>query len=273
MLLREFKEVWVEKLNHLYDERESIQILRLYLEEVEGWAGMDWLLRQDEPSSVEFQRVLDRLVTGEPIQHILGYEEFMGLRFIVNNNVLVPRPETEELVRYLIDEIPTDAAVLDVGTGSGCIALSLKKYRPDLSVTGLDVSDKALEVARGNGESLDLDVTWKKGDALSSLNVEGYDVIVSNPPYIEEKERVNMSVNVKDFDPQIALFVEDGDPLVFYRQISISASIPEKRAMLAFECHVDHVNKVAELVAEHGWQRVDILDDITARGRFVIARS
>lgn len=273
MKLRELKQIWIEKLAHIYDAREVGFILRQIWEERTGKSGMAWISHQEEGLDINLEEELSSLQSGLPIQHILGFTEFMDLRFKVNSDVLVPRPETEDLVRFLIDELPQNASVLDVGTGSSCIAISLKINRPDLQVSALDVSEKALQVARENAASLNANIEFIHEDALGNLEIGEFDVVVSNPPYIEEFERSRMSDNVLKHDPDTALFVPDGQALLFYERISDWANKFEKRPFLAFECHIDHVDKVAHLVRLRGWEKVDNLKDITERERFVIARS
>lgn len=273
MKLRELKLFWIENLSHLYDEREAGFILRQVWEETANHGSLAWMSLQDSEVEIDLSSQLEMLKKGTPIQHVLGFAEFMDLRFSVNSNVLIPRPETEDLVRHLIATIPQNSRVIDIGTGSGCIAIALKIKRPDLSMSALDLSEEALFIARKNASHLGADIEFIQSDILTQPSIGEFDVVVSNPPYIEERERKDMSLNVAEFDPELALFVPDGDPLLFYDSISKWALGFSKRPMLAFECHIAHVDKVKELVASKGWHKVDTLADITERHRFVISRS
>ncbi|KAB2814482.1 peptide chain release factor N(5)-glutamine methyltransferase [Phaeocystidibacter luteus] len=270
---RELQMFWNDSLSSVYEPSEAQQLLRMWLEDVHEVSRMEWISSADREVHFDVENVLERLQKGEPIQHIIGFAYFMDMKFQVNSDVLIPRPETEDLVRWLVDHLPEGSRVLDIGTGSGCIAITLKKYRPDLELTALDVSVDALKVARNNAKELAVEVRFIEHDILSGLPPGDWDAIVSNPPYIEEKERPGMSKNVVDFDPNLALFVPDGRPELFYEEISkVAASMPS-RPWLAFECHINHTQKVAQIMRDYGWKGLEILDDITERPRFVIGRS
>ena len=170
----------------------------------------------------ELENIIFRLQKNEPIQYIRGYAEFCGRNFRVAPGVLIPRPETAELVDLIVKENPDARRLLDIGTGSGCIAISLDKNLPDAKVVAWDISEEALAIARKNNEELDAQVTFRRQDVFSADGIQGtsYDIIVSNPPYVTETEKTEMEANVLDWEPELALFVPDEDPLRFYRRIA-----------------------------------------------------
>lgn len=273
MTLRALRNHWIESLSALYDERESTQILRLVWEERTEKTGLDWVVNQDYEAEIDLSNELNALVQGVPIQHVLGFEEFMGMRFKVNSHVLIPRPETEGLVRFLTDSLPKSARVLDVGTGSGCIAISLKKFRPDLQMTALDVSYEALGITRENASKNEVEIELAEINILEVSELPSFDAIVSNPPYIEEMEKDEMHDNVINHDPDLALFVPDGEPLLFYDRISTLALKQDPKPDVFFECHIKYVDDVANLMKQKGWRDVGVFKDVTDRNRFVYARS
>ncbi|NVK26651.1 MAG: peptide chain release factor N(5)-glutamine methyltransferase [Flavobacteriia bacterium] len=270
---RELQMFWIESLSGVYEPSEAQQLLRMWLEDVHNVSRMDWSAALDSPVKFEVSDTVERLKNGEPIQHIIGFGYFMDMVFEVNSDVLIPRPETEDLVRWLVGHLPEGVSVIDIGTGSGCIAISLQKLRPDLTITGLDVSEEALLIARRNAEKLQAPVEFIQHDILAGFPTGEWDVVVSNPPYIEEKEKSQMSKNVVHFDPHTALFVPNGRPELFYEEISKQASRMNKRPWIAFECHIQHTSQIAELVKANGWGDVETIVDITERPRFVIGRS
>ncbi len=190
-----------------------------------GWSRLDLALRPDEilkkAQKEQLEKALIRLRRGEPLQYIIGETEFLGCRLKVDKNVLIPRPETEELVRWIMDEEPSAGmTILDIGTGSGCIPIALAKAMPGNRFSGIDVSDKALDLARKNAALNAVNVTFLKQDILHPKETLGkFDGIVSNPPYVRRSEKSLMHKNVLEYEPDLALFVEDEDPLLFYRKI------------------------------------------------------
>ncbi len=218
---------------------------------------------------------IERLAKHEPIQYILGETEFYGLKFKVNPSVLIPRPETEELVEWVINSLPADSSqkkhLLDIGTGSGCIAVSLKKKLPDLHVSAMDVSVVALALAKENAILNNVTVDFIQDDILNPASTERkWDVIVSNPPYIPISEIKEMDKNVTDFEPHLALFVEDGNPLIFYQKIAAFAKnhlLPD--GSIYFETHKDLAVDVAKMLENNGFLNVEIRKDMSGNERMV----
>ena len=218
--------------------------------------------RYDETELNRMAGWMDRVLAGEPVQYVLGWTEFRGLRILCNSAALIPRPETEELVSWLLEKMDhwngpgKQVRVVDVGTGTGCVALSIKQARPNWEVWGVDVSEAALSLARSNAEALSLDVHWSSGNALQ----EGwpdwpdrFEGIISNPPYIPEEESTTLSPQVRDHEPDVALFVPDERPLQFHEALLREAqrTLTPGGCMVA-ECHADFTRKVADC-----WQLED----------------
>lgn len=208
------------------------------------------------------------------MQYIEGRTLFLGREFWVAPGVLIPRPETEELVELMLKEIPADARILDVGTGSGCIAISLAKELPDALVTAWDVSPEALSVARANARKLQADVRFVECDVLACQvdEVGLYDVIVSNPPYVTEAEKADMEPNVLQWEPSLALFVPDDDPLRFYRRIAVlGRDMLTDGGRLYFEINRAYGREMVEMLRTMGYVRVRVEKDLSQNDRFVIA--
>ena len=224
-----------------------------------------------------FEHMLERRAKYEPLQYILGYTEFYGLRIDVAPGVLIPRPETELLVeKALACLAPTEnPTLLDIGTGSGCIALALKSQRPDATVYACDISEEALGIAEKNGHTLDLDINFFTGDirkGLAQHNLPPLDLIISNPPYIPELEKPSIDHEVKDFEPEIALFVKE-DPLEYYRSVTQAAQTALKEhGFLCFETHTDYTAHVGEYVENQGFGNLQVLTDLAQKPRIVIAQ-
>lgn len=273
-LISEIKSVLVP----MYGEREAQWMVRDIFEEVKGYSAVDLVVRRDEAMSdfivSRVRDILVRLAKNEPIQHILGYAHFCGNRFEVTGATLIPRPETQELVDRIVDENEkADLRVLDVGTGSGCIAISLARALRFAQVDAIDISQDALAVARRNAERLKVMVNFDCSDALSLVD-DGtrYDIIVSNPPYIIEQEKGDMKPNVLDYEPWMALFVPDDDPLRFYVAIARYAQVALKEGgKLYFEINPLYAQAMVDMLRDYGFVGVEVVKDISARDRFVVA--
>lgn len=218
--------------------------------------------------------IVTRLRKYKPIQYITEETEFFGLSFFVNENVLIPRPETEELVEHIINENPkTGLKILDIGTGSGAIAITLAKYMKEAEVAAWDISYKALDVAVMNSKINSVDVSFKIVDVLDTYPTDRkFDIIVSNPPYILEKEKADMEKNVLDYEPHLALFVPDDNPLIFYERIAdIASEILNPNGKLYFEINQAKGKEVVRMLKEKGFSDISIVKDISGNDRITKA--
>lgn len=265
-------------LQESYSVQEAANLSRIVCCEMLGQTTIDYYLGKDIIlSSKEMQKlngILVRLLNFEPIQYIQGTARFLERSYHVAPGVLIPRPETEELVEVMLREIPSDARILDIGTGSGCIAISLSKAFPNAKVTAWDVSEDALCIARRNNDDLQASVCFVKQDVLAWRGDGGqcYDVIVSNPPYITESEKQEMERNVLDWEPFSALFVPNNDPLLFYRRIGeLGRMMLVDGGRLYFEINRAYGEATAMMLCGQGYTGIRILKDISGNDRFVIA--
>ena len=269
-----------DALRENYPDTEALALAKMLLVEVFGFSTLELYGGKDKEISGKHRDVLDemirRLKKNEPIQYIIGIETFGGLTFEVNQNVLIPRPETRELVEWIAEDCQLEdpCKILDIGTGSGCIAISLAKLLGQAEVEAWDVSEGALQVARRNAERNQVDVLFRKMDVLGDVP-EGmlYDVIVSNPPYIAEKEKPQMEHNVLDWEPSIALFVPDEDPLLFYRRIAqLGGSMLKKEGSLYYEINQAYGQETMEMLASMGYQSIELRKDAWGNDRMVKAK-
>jgi release factor glutamine methyltransferase len=251
-------------LQATYDKQEVTAIAQRYMEHLTGLTYTQRLVRRDEhmEESVLNQLEQDKalLVAGKPLQQVLGYEWFLSRRFNVNEHVLIPRPETEELVMWVCEDSKNrkELSILDIGSGSGCIPVSLKLEMPQATIVSCDVSNDALIVALENAATLQADVSFMQLDFLNGTERSSlplYDIIVSNPPYIPETEAVNMHMNVKEYEPHLALFVPGNDPLLFYREIAVFGKEHlQEHGTIYCELHVDHALQTAALFDSMGYK-------------------
>ena len=269
-----------DALRENYPDTEALALAKMLLVEVFGFSTLELYGGKDKEISGKHRDVLDemirRLKKNEPIQYIIGIETFGGLTFEVNQNVLIPRPETRELVEWIAEDCQLEdpCKILDIGTGSGCIAISLAKLLGQAEVEAWDVSEGALQVARRNAERNQVDVLFRTMDVLGDVP-EGmqYDVIVSNPPYIAEKEKPQMEHNVLDWEPSIALFVPDEDPLLFYRRIAqLGGSMLKKGGSLYYEINQAYGQETMEMLASMGYQSIELRKDAWGNDRMVKAK-
>ena len=290
-----YDDIW-RRLAGVYDQREARAVARMLVEEKFSLSFADIICGGVEALSEAdkqwIEAAVKRLEQGEPIQYVLGWAWFAGLKFNVRSGVLIPRPETE----WLVDNICAHPApsndrplrILDIGTGSGCIARSIKQRLPETYVEAWDISTEALSIAADNARSLGLDVVWRQQDALNiTPNVLSttpndnsvvpdsplWDVIVSNPPYICERERTDMARNVLEHEPSTALFVPDTDPLLFYRAITRYAvgSLNEGGRLL-FECNTLYAGDTARMMADEGMTATQVYDDCFGKPRFAVGK-
>ena len=266
------------KLQGRYDPREAGNLSRIICCEILGQQTVDYYLGKDITLSAkaeqELESILARLHNFEPIQYILEEARFLGRTFRVAPGVLIPRPETEELVEIMLKELSPVSRVLDVGTGSGCIAISLAKELPESQVTAWDVSGEALSIAAANSKALQASVRFEQRDVLTyePCVADCYDVIVSNPPYVTEAEKQEMEHNVLDWEPSLALFVPDTDPLRFYRRIAVlGLEMLTSGGKLYFEINRAFGKDTVAMLCETGYRAVRLQKDISHNDRFVIA--
>lgn len=266
-----------ERLTPLYGAQEARSIALRFVEEVTGLSPTQLLLDSDLPIEIpSFEEQLAELEAGRPVQYVVGKTTFHGREFVVREGVLIPRPETEELVALILREASSPQQILDVGTGSGCIALSLAAELPAAQVFATDILPEALAVAHENCVRLGLSVTLRPADALYNLAEcfpEEFDLLVSNPPYVPESDRPSLHTNVREYEPGLALFVPDNDPLCFYRAIAQQAKQmlrPEGR--LYFEIYHRYGEQICQLLADEGYEAVTLHKDLFDKPRFVCAQ-
>lgn len=295
-----YNQLW-KRLTAIYNEREAQAIVRTVLDALFGMSLTDICLGKVTQLSADdttrLEKIMQRLEKSEPVQYVLGAEWFAGRLFDVAPGVLIPRPETEELVKWTCDEAKEKEkednskeergkeekevskkgeeaphpSILDIGTGSGCIAITVALALPQARVTAWDISTDALAIAAGNAHRLGASVRFEHQDALSVPDDEAcWDVIVSNPPYICDKERADMSDNVLSYEPELALFVPDSDPLIFYRAIARYASKALKPGgRLLFETNTAYAHEVAQVMANEGFTAIEVRNDCFGKPRMV----
>ena len=263
-----------------YPDLEALALAKMLLVEVFGFSTLELYGGKDKEFSEKHRSVLTemirRLQKNEPIQYIIGIESFFGLTFEVNPKVLIPRPETQELVSWIIEDYQSDESIriLDIGTGSGCIPISLAKQLSKAEVESWDISEGALEVASRNCERNGVKVLLRQKDVLKAAP-EGnlYDVIVSNPPYITNKEKVEMEANVLDWEPSLALFVPDEDPLLFYRKIAqLGCDMLKEGGSLYFEINRAYGEETVLMLKELGYAQIELKKDSWGNDRMIKAK-
>ena len=279
MQLKEYRNSFIEKLAPIYGDGEAESFFYIALGELKGWKRTHLALNPYAVlSSDEIERfndVLCQLEQQKPIQYIFGKAHFYGLEFKVNSKTLIPRPETEELVEWIIkDNITTDnLKILDIGTGSGCIAIALAKNLPDSEVHAIDVSEAALTVAKRNAERNAAAVTFHLADILEAGSLpDNFDIIVSNPPYVRHLEKEEIKKNVLDYEPHLALFVEDTDALLFYRKIAQLAqkNLPQD-GLLYFEINQYLGKETTEMLQQMAFTKVELKKDMYSNDRMIKA--
>ena len=266
-----------KKLFGCYTAGEVSALTRIIATELLGASQMAFYLKDEITLTAEQQTLLDnaieRLKKQEPIQYILGYSDFCGLRFKVTPATLIPRPETSELVEWIMSESTGNGNILDIGTGSGCIAVSLAHRLPQSEITAWDISTDALAVAAENSKANGCAVAFEEVDILEYRPTgKQFDIIVSNPPYIKENEKEAMHANVLDWEPHTALFVPDSDPLLFYRTIAEKGmQILKPGGRLYFEINRDHGKETMEMLAALGYANIELRKDFAENDRMIRA--
>lgn len=265
-------------LNHLYSNKEIDEFIRMSFLKLCNWNRIDISLNKRIGIGLEqvnsHKEVINRLMNHEPIQYILEETIFFNLSIKVKEGVLIPRPETEELVEWLLGFTNDADTVLDIGTGSGCIALAIKSVNNSIDLTGIDNSDLALSIAQENASILDLNVAFVLEDILApKVNSKSWNIIVSNPPYIPFSNKVMMQKNVLNYEPSNALFVPDNDPLVFYNAIAkFALNNLENGGLIFFEIHEEMSAKILELLASLGFKEIELKKDLQGKTRMIKAR-
>tara|TARA_B100000579_G_scaffold422690_1_gene424980 strand:- start:256 stop:1086 length:831 start_codon:yes stop_codon:yes gene_type:complete len=254
-----------------FPRREVISFAYLSIEKILGYSKSDCIINSDKQLSNEsvnsFKKIISDLRKNIPIQYVLGEANFYGLKFKVNRSTLIPRVETEELVEYILNH--KFNSILDIGTGSGCIAISIAK-NTDSRVTAIDISNEAIEIAKRNGIHNSVDVNFIVDDVFNFCHDKKYDLIVSNPPYVLESEKKYIHRNVIDYEPHDALFVNDSNPLIFYKKIiEIAKNNLNKDGLLFFEINEKFSNQIIELLTDLNFVEIELKKDINGRDRII----
>ena len=275
MTLQDFKLKMISELSSIYEMDELNSVFNLLSEDYLKIPRSKILLANEidlnESNKNLFLNALERLKTHEPIQYVLGKTNFMDLEFKVNNSVLIPRPETEELVRLMLKEDLDGKEVLDIGTGSGCIAISLAKNLPNVNVTALDISIDALEIAKENAKLNNVSFEFIHADIFEYKSDKKYDVIVSNPPYVLESEKMLMKQNVLNYEPEIALFVDDINALKYYESvIKFSLNNLNSQGQIFFETNENYKDELNKLAQNYEYNIIEFKLDINDKNRFLI---
>ena len=268
-----------DALKGVYPDSEALSLAKMLLVEVFGFSTLELYGGKDKEISGKRRDVLDemigRLQKNEPIQYIIGTEDFCGLVFEVNPQVLIPRPETQELVNWIVEDCRQrkSCRILDIGTGSGCISISLAKLVLGAEVESWDISEGALQVASRNGERNGVEVLFRRKDVLTA-RPEGvrYDIIVSNPPYITEREKADMDANVLEWEPSAALFVPDEEPLLFYRKIAeLGCEMLVEGGSLYFEINRAYGKETMQMLEALGYRNLELKKDSWGNDRMIKA--
>jgi release factor glutamine methyltransferase len=283
LTIKKYRQYFINSLEDLYSIEELQSIFYLLAEKLLHLSRIDIALQLDDTltsdEEINFNQAIDRLKIYEPVQYILGETEFFGYPFLVNKQVLIPRPETEELVSWIIEDVDKkETTILDIGTGSGCIAISLAKKLKSAVVSAIDISNKAIEVAKKNALINNVNVEFSRVDVLNfedKLVLQDkwkskFDIIVSNPPYVRMQEKKLMQLNVIDHEPDIALFVEDDNPLLFYRRISeLSRQYLKHNGTLYLEINEYLGVEMEKMLNEAGFKHVELKKDMFGKNRMI----
>ncbi|NMR32599.1 peptide chain release factor N(5)-glutamine methyltransferase [Chryseobacterium aquaticum] len=281
MIVADIKNIFKSEISGLYTDSEADFLFSVFVEKVLGLNQIQIRMNNDlklsDENEKKFKNIISDLKTEKPYQYILGETEFYGMCFYVNENVLIPRPETEELLELAIDKIQSSKLdidqlkILDIGTGSGIIPLVLKKHFSNAKISSIDFSEKALEAAKRNAEFHQLEVSFIHADYLNFNLNENYDVIISNPPYIGMDEEIEIEYSVKDFEPKMALFSPTEDALIFYKKIAEdSKKYLNKNGLLFLEINQKLGKETLELY-KNEFKEADLIKDLSGNDRFVIA--
>jgi release factor glutamine methyltransferase len=282
MILKEFKLFFNEALSAIYPKTEIDSFFFILMEEKLKLQRIDTVLKPDflitKKNLIDLKNIVKRLQKEEPIQYILGSTEFYGLPFLVNENTLIPRTETEELIAWVIDEIKvlannkiTELSILDIGTGTGCIPISLAKNLTSLNISAIDISTEALLIAKQNAILNKVTIEFIELDILNAESLpQEYDIIISNPPYVRELEKKEIKNNVLENEPHLALFVADENPLIFYNKIAdLAKQQLSKNGMLFFEINQYLGKETVNMLAEKGFKNIQLKKDLFGNDRMI----
>ncbi len=284
MILKAFKVFFTEQLSDIYPTTEIDSFFFILIDEHLGLQRIDTVLKPgfliSDDKLILLRTALERLKKEEPIQYITGNTEFFGLPFIVDKNTLIPRPETEELVEWILTEVTKSqsfktkkVSILDIGTGSGCIPISLAKNRPNSKISAIDVSSEALIVANKNAELNNVTINFIQKNILETKKLaQQFDIIVSNPPYVRELEKVEIQNNVLNNEPHLALFVSDENPLIFYNKIAgLAKQHLTKNGLLFFEINQYLGEETVKMLKEKGFTNIELKKDVFGNDRMIKA--
>ena len=284
MILKEFKLFFNEALSAIYPKTEIDSFFFILMEEKLKLQRIDTVLNSDllitNKNLIDLKNIVKRLQKEEPIQYIIGNTEFYGLPFLVDKNTLIPRTETEELVAWVLDEIKvltnnkiTELSILDIGTGTGCIPISLAKNLTSLNISAIDISPEALLIARQNAILNKVTIEFIELDILNTESLpQEYDVIISNPPYVRELEKEEIKNNVLENEPHLALFVEDENPLIFYNKIAdLAKQQLSKNGMLFFEINQYLGKETVNMLVKKGFKNIQLKKDLFGNDRMIKA--
>jgi release factor glutamine methyltransferase len=282
MILKEFKLFFNEALSAIYPKTEIDSFFFILIEEKLKLQRIDTVLKPDflitNKNLTDLKNIVKRLQKEEPVQYILGNTEFYGLLFLVNKNTLIPRTETEELVAWVLDEIKvlannkiTEPSILDIGTGTGCIPISLAKNLTSLNISAIDISPEALLIAKQNAILNKVTIEFIELDILKTESLpQEYDVIISNPPYVRELEKEEIKNNVLENEPHLALFVEDENPLIFYNKIAdLAKQQLSKNGMLFFEINQYLGKETVNMLVKKGFKNIQLKKDLFGNDRMI----
>jgi release factor glutamine methyltransferase len=272
LTIGEYRAVYFRELAQYYPISEARAITSVVFEDVTGLKSLYQSMSAFQVLTFEQQTLLaeylKRLQNFEPMQYILGYEIFGDIKLKVNPTVLIPRPETLDLVNWIINSENTPKSILDIGTGSGCIAIALKKHYSSALVHALELSEDALQTAKENATMNDVEIGFEQSDILNDLPKGKYDIIVSNPPYVSEKEKEEMRPNVLQYEPHLALF--SADPLLFYRRIAqVAKEILNAGGKLYFEMNEYYEHEISKVVSDEGYSNIEIKEDVFGKNRMI----
>ncbi|MEG1738383.1 MAG: peptide chain release factor N(5)-glutamine methyltransferase [Odoribacter sp.] len=274
--IRQLSQYALQELKDSYPEYEIQCLCSIIYMDVLHFTNIDIHIRKneilDESFINKFNEIILLLKSGHPIQYIIGETEFSGLKLNLNQSTLIPRPETEELVVWVKEAINSGQKILDIGTGSGCIAIALAKHCPEAQIVGIDISGEAIRVARQNAEKNQVGVQFMVRDILREecYHWGSYDIIVSNPPYVKESEKKGMESRVLDYEPHQALFVPDTDPLLFYRQVATFGQMRLKAGgLLFFEINEAMGKEMLALLENSGYREIELRKDIFGKDRMI----